>query len=41
MIRLEKRDFEEPQRLGPIAAAAGMPPEAFRERFSYLVQHDQ
>ena len=40
MIRLEKRDFEDPQRLAPIAAAAGMQPDPFRERFSYLVQHD-
>jgi 6-phosphofructokinase 1 len=37
MIRLEKRDFEDPARLGRIAAAAGMGPEQFRTRFGYLV----
>jgi ATP-dependent phosphofructokinase / diphosphate-dependent phosphofructokinase len=37
MIRLERRDFEEPPRLGRIAAAAGMTPEQFRGRFGYLV----
>jgi 6-phosphofructokinase len=41
MIRLEKRDLEDVQRLTPIAAAAGMPADAFRSRFGYLVQHDQ
>jgi 6-phosphofructokinase 1 len=38
MIRLEKRDFESPQRLSRLAEAAGMTPEAFRQRFEYLVQ---
>ncbi len=37
MIRLERRDLEEPERLARLAAAAGMPPERFRERFAYLV----
>jgi 6-phosphofructokinase 1 len=37
MLRLELRDFEEPQRLAPLAAAAGMTPEEFRKRFGYLV----
>jgi 6-phosphofructokinase 1 len=40
MIRLERRDFDEPPRLGKIAAAVGMPPDKFRERFGYLVEHD-
>jgi 6-phosphofructokinase len=33
MIRLEKRDVEEPARLGRIAEAANMAPEQFRRRF--------
>lgn len=36
MIRLEKADFEQPKKLSRIAAAAGMEPEAFKKRFSYL-----
>ncbi len=40
MIRLERRDFSEPQRLARIAAAAGMSPEKFRERFGYLVERN-
>jgi 6-phosphofructokinase 1 len=39
MIRLEKRDFDSPQRLARLAEAAGMTPEAFRQRFEYLVQN--
>ena len=38
MIRLEKRDVEEPTRLARIADAAKMTPEAFRDRFGYLVR---
>ena len=37
MIRLERRDFEEPPRLERLAAAAGMTPEKFRMRFGYVV----
>ncbi len=37
MIRLEKSDFEDPERLPRIAAAGGMTPEKFRSRFGYLV----
>ena len=37
MIRLERQDFEDPQKLARIAAAAGMSPEAFQDRFGYLV----
>ncbi len=40
MIRLERRDFEEPQRLARIAAAASMTSEQFRQRFGYLVGID-
>ena len=37
MIKLEKEDIEVPGRLAPIAEAAGMTPEAFTERYGYLV----
>lgn len=37
MIRLDRRDFDDPGRLAKLAAAAGMTPERFRERFGYLV----
>jgi ATP-dependent phosphofructokinase / diphosphate-dependent phosphofructokinase len=33
MIRLEQEDLDDPARLGPIAGAAGMTPDAFRDRF--------
>ncbi len=38
MIRLEKRDFEEPPRLAKLANTAKMTPEAFRARFGYLIR---
>jgi 6-phosphofructokinase len=37
MIRLQQRDFVEPERLLRLAEAAGLAPEAFRQRFGYLV----
>jgi 6-phosphofructokinase 1 len=37
MIRLEKRDFEEPQRLARLAEAALTTPDQFKHRFAYLV----
>jgi len=37
MIRLEQEDLEHPEKLEPIARAANMTPEAFTERFGYLV----
>jgi 6-phosphofructokinase 1 len=37
MIRLERSDFEEPQRLAAIASAAGKSPEQIRQEFGYLV----
>lgn len=40
MIRLEKRDFDNPQRLAKLAECAGVTPEQFRERFAYLVAND-
>jgi 6-phosphofructokinase 1 len=36
MIRLERHDLEDPNRLAKIAAAASMNPEQFRARFGYL-----
>lgn len=37
MIRLDERDFKEPQRLARLAETAHMTPEKFRQRFGYLV----
>jgi len=37
MIRLERRDIEDTQRLGKLAGAAGMTSDQFRDRFGYLV----
>ncbi|MFN2543326.1 MAG: diphosphate--fructose-6-phosphate 1-phosphotransferase [Actinomycetota bacterium] len=37
MIRLEREDLEDEERLRPIAEAAGTTPEAFRDRYGYLV----
>jgi 6-phosphofructokinase 1 len=37
MIRLDRRDLEEPHRLAKLASTAGMSPEQFRKRFGYLV----
>jgi 6-phosphofructokinase len=36
MIRLEQEDLDDPAKLGPIAAAAQMTPEAFRTRYGYV-----
>jgi ATP-dependent phosphofructokinase / diphosphate-dependent phosphofructokinase len=38
MIRLEREDLDDLEKLDPIAAAANVTPEAFRERFGYLVK---
>jgi ATP-dependent phosphofructokinase / diphosphate-dependent phosphofructokinase len=38
-IRLDPEDLTDPQKLQPIAAAAGLTPEAFRERYGYLAQN--
>jgi ATP-dependent phosphofructokinase / diphosphate-dependent phosphofructokinase len=38
MIRLEDEDLADPEKLDPIAEAAGMTAEAFRDRFGYLVE---
>jgi 6-phosphofructokinase 1 len=37
MIRLERADLDDPEKLGAIAEAAGITPEQFRERYAYLV----
>jgi ATP-dependent phosphofructokinase / diphosphate-dependent phosphofructokinase len=36
MIRLNRDDLEDPGKLDPIAAASGLSPEAFRDRYGYL-----
>jgi len=38
MIRLEGEDLEDPEKLEPIAKAAGATSEEFRERYGYLVR---
>jgi 6-phosphofructokinase 1 len=37
MIRLDRRDFDNPQRLARLASTAGMSPEQFRQRFEHIV----
>jgi 6-phosphofructokinase len=36
MIRLNREDLEDPEKLRPIAAASGLTPGAFRDRYGYL-----
>src|SRR5205814_4166915 len=38
MIRLDQRDFDDPHRLEALACTAGLSPDAFRQRFAYLVK---
>jgi 6-phosphofructokinase 1 len=38
MIRLERRDLDDPERLDRLAGTVGMTPAQFRERFGYLVE---
>ena len=38
MIRLDAEDLADPDRLGPIAKASGLTPEAFRGRYGYLAE---
>jgi ATP-dependent phosphofructokinase / diphosphate-dependent phosphofructokinase len=38
MTRLDREDLEDPEKLGPIAAASGLAPDGFRERFGYLAE---
>ena len=40
MLRLEKRDFENPATLAKFAATVDMSVDQFRERFSYLVARE-
>jgi ATP-dependent phosphofructokinase / diphosphate-dependent phosphofructokinase len=37
MIRLDREDIEDPEKLRPIAEAAELTPNAFRDRYGYLV----
>jgi ATP-dependent phosphofructokinase / diphosphate-dependent phosphofructokinase len=38
MIRLDREDLEDPEKLRPIAAASKLTPEAFRDRYGYLAR---
>ena len=38
MIRLSRKDLADSDRLGPIAKASGLTPEAFRRRYGYLAE---
>jgi 6-phosphofructokinase 1 len=38
MIRLDPADLADPGKLDPIAAAAKLTPEAFRDRYGYLAE---
>jgi ATP-dependent phosphofructokinase / diphosphate-dependent phosphofructokinase len=38
MIRLDREDLEDPDKLHPIAAACRLTPEAFRDRHGYLAE---
>jgi ATP-dependent phosphofructokinase / diphosphate-dependent phosphofructokinase len=38
MIRLDRQDLEDPGKLRPVAAACGLTPEAFRDRYGYLTE---
>jgi 6-phosphofructokinase 1 len=38
MIRLDREDLEDPEKLRRIAAAAGLTPGAVRDRYGYLTE---
>ena len=38
MIRLDRGDLADPDKLRPIAEASGLTPEAFHDRYGYLAQ---
>jgi hypothetical protein len=38
MIRLDREDLADPEKLRPIAAASGLTPEACHDRYGYLTQ---
>ncbi|HZV04519.1 MAG TPA: diphosphate--fructose-6-phosphate 1-phosphotransferase [Gemmataceae bacterium] len=39
MIRLDRRDFDNPQRLARLASVVGMTSDQFRQRFEYILVH--
>jgi hypothetical protein len=41
MIRLDRRDFDDPRRLERLAATVNRSPEDFRRRFGYLVEQGE
>lgn len=41
MIRLDSKDFDQPERLTRCASVVGLTPEAFRERFASAVAHER
>jgi 6-phosphofructokinase len=38
MIRLDRQDLGDPEKLRPIAAASGLTPKAFHDRYGYLAE---
>jgi hypothetical protein len=34
----DREDLSDPGKLGPIAAASGLTPEAFRDRYGYFIR---
>jgi 6-phosphofructokinase 1 len=40
MIRLRRRDFEEPAQLARLARAAHLDPQRFHEQFAYVVENE-
>ena len=38
MIRLNREDLDDPDKLSPIAEASGLTPQAFRDRYGYLAE---
>ena len=41
MIRLDSKDFEQPERLARCAKVVGLTPESFRERFGPVIAHER
>ena len=41
MIRLEREDFEDPEKLSALANTAQMTPNDFRERYEYVVRESE
>jgi 6-phosphofructokinase 1 len=40
MLRLNRGDFDDPERLATLARTVNLTPEQFRQRFGCLVQND-